>query len=193
MVAERDTGCEIIDRDGVYFWGTQSPGFAAHVRKMKRGRRKMLDGIYLGPVGASSEKFAELFRSTWKQIPRRHRGLLREHWRSVPIAQYWAPEIQIGIWENCEYRTLGVCQNKGRRFVFLPEAIDKFPDENVRELIAHELAHAVQHASGWFDYRVPDGMPRNLDRNEAEADMLMAYWGFKPDALDDCFGLLSER
>jgi hypothetical protein len=36
-------------------------------------------------------------------------------------------------------------------------------------------------------------MPRNLDRNEAEADMLMAYWGFKPDALDDCFGLLSER
>jgi hypothetical protein len=68
----------------------------------------------------------------------------------------------------------------GHRIVFWSKIVAAYPDNLVRDLIAHELAHVYQWAlcgeSEDYDNPLAD---------EEDADWLMQRWGFDPDAIND--------
>lgn len=67
----------------------------------------------------------------------------------------------------------------GHSLVFCSGIVDIYPDELVRDLIAHELAHVEQWASGWD---IDQADPFEC---EEDADGLVEDWGFSATAMDD--------
>jgi hypothetical protein len=68
----------------------------------------------------------------------------------------------------------------GHKIVFWSKIVAVYPDNVVRDLIAHELAHVYQSALG--------GESEDYDNPlcvEDDADWLMQLWGFDPVAIDD--------
>jgi hypothetical protein len=59
--------------------------------------------------------------------------------------------------------------------------VDTYPDNLVRDLIAHELAHVWQYAT---DSLVTEGHGA-VAENEEGADDVMSCWGFEPHAMDE--------
>lgn len=63
---------------------------------------------------------------------------------------------------------------------FWSEAVGRMPDDIVRRLIAHELAHVFQHAVGYeehFGY-IPDH-----DECELHTEEMADFWGFNGEAI----------
>ena len=64
--------------------------------------------------------------------------------------------------------------------VFWSKIVAVYPDNLVRDLVAHELAHVYQWALG--------GESEDYDNPlcvKEDADWLMQLWGFDPDAIDE--------
>jgi hypothetical protein len=70
-----------------------------------------------------------------------------------------------------------VCRWRGHKLLFWFPIVLAYPDELVRDLIAHELAHVVQNALGFYF----------IDNPEAEeaADEWVKAWGFSTTAMDE--------
>ena len=72
---------------------------------------------------------------------------------------------------------------EGHNLRFSSEYTEGMPDDVLRRLIAHELAHVYQAAVGdevWFDFDFAPG----LGDRELHADQMADSWGFNGDAFD---------
>ncbi|MBI2806097.1 MAG: hypothetical protein HYX68_14040 [Planctomycetes bacterium] len=139
------------------------------------------------------KRFALIFRDTWKRVPIRARRLMVRHWRTCPIwlmQGLWSPTISLtDDWEFSDVcgrkpKDLGGCGRGGHSLYFFAPIVDAMPVQHVGELIAHELAHAVQYASGDLPQTNRE-LPRCWDDTETFADEIMHEWGFDPWAMDD--------
>jgi len=89
--------------------------------------------------------------------------------------------------QDNQVKCLGCCKGKGHRLWFDSNKVDQMPECAVQDLIAHELAHVDQHASGrfneveWSMYQIGGG--GSYDEIEEDADAIASAWGFAQDAL----------
>ena len=67
----------------------------------------------------------------------------------------------------------------GHKLQFWSKIVAAYPDNLVRDLIAHELAHVRQAAWGW-DLATADAVEA-----EENADAQMEWWGFDAVAIDE--------
>lgn len=165
------------------------------LRRSRAMSWKIRDRIYLSgrsihrePMNEMQQKFARLFRETWIRIPLWARRPMFKHWRRDfhGVRVIGAPAIYVSDWwPDREPGQLGVCGQRGHRLNFWAKAVLEYPDENVRELIAHELAHVLQHARSTTDVGSDRWVPRWCDDFELEADEIMEAWDFDSSALDD--------
>lgn len=150
--------------------------------------------LWLPRLGiGDDERFAGIFRDTWKSIPLRARRLIVKLWRQCPLRRLqglWSPMValsdywEFSEWSGREPKDFGGCGCGGHSLYFFAPIVDAMPVQHVGELIAHELAHAVQFASGDFP-QTDRSKHRWFDDTEIIADEIMHQWGFDPDAIDD--------
>jgi len=151
--------------------------------------------LWLPRLGiGDDERFAFIFRDTWRRIPLRAKRLMVRHWRmSEPvwaIQGFWSPVIELADYWEFSDRTVrhpkdaAACGRNGHSLYFYAPLVDAMPVVHVQELVAHELAHVVQFAIG----EPPSGdrtLPRGSDDAEMVADEIMEEWGYDPNAMDD--------
>jgi hypothetical protein len=92
-------------------------------------------------------RFARLFAQTWRRLPLGVRRALRRHWRAQDDAPWIVYHRAYYYGEAGNY---GSCGYEGYRLWFDPSLLDALPDAAVQYLVAHELAHAYQWATGRF-------------------------------------------
>lgn len=152
--------------------------------------------LWLPKLGiGDDERFAVIFRNTWKKIPLWARRMMVKHWRTCPQflrPGFWSPAISMAKdWAISDRvvrqpRDCAACGRCGHCLFFYAPVVDAMPVQHVEELIAHELAHVVQDASG--DCSQTDrSEPRWNDPCEEIADEIMNDWGFDPWAMDEWF------
>lgn len=142
--------------------------------------------LYLGyDWEGDGPRFAGLFASTWRRLPLGARRSLLGYWRAPSPARevhgrreyrldggggdspIWV--IDVGEGPRIEYRradydeedALGGCGGDGHRLWFNSTRLDGLPDGPVQYVVAHELAHAFQRATGRFT-------PAEWDRYDLE-------------------------
>jgi hypothetical protein len=146
-------------------------------------------GVMLFAPNDGGERFTRLFRETWGRIPLGVRRRILAYWREPP-AIVWvrfpiAPVIElIPHWSERETgRGLrgDMANVTGGGYVmhFWTKIVAVFPDDLVRDLIAHELAHVHQWSIGWnLATEDPYGI-------EEDADITAEAWGFSASNIDD--------
>ena len=144
--------------------------------------------LYLFAPDGGAERFTRLFRETWRRIPCWYRGSMLRHWRVAPEFPRYVltPQVQLlECWGDTPRRSLrgvkAAVSEAGHRLKFRTRVVDAYPDDLVRDLIAHELAHVVQCATGGIELEGDDAG----FWNEVGADELVDCWGFEPDAMDE--------
>ncbi len=142
-------------------------------------------GIRLFAPHGEGERFARLFANTWSQIPLGPRRSILRHWRQpCPIlAGESLPRIELlNAWSGRQ-RGRGLRGDKamvlwkGHRLRFWRPIVAAYPDNLVKDLIAHELAHVYQDSRG-FTFE-------NAYWCEEDADMRAEDWGFSATAIDE--------
>ena len=136
-------------------------------------------------AGSDGARFAGLFRDTWRRLPLWVRRSILKHWRTDPFPlPLFKPEIElVPDWEG---RVAGrglrgdmACvKARGHTMRFWTRIVAAFPDELVRDLIAHELAHVCQWSIG------RDLLTMDNYETEEEADWWVERWGFSADTMD---------
>lgn len=137
-------------------------------------------GVNLFAPNGGGERFARLFRETWRRLPLFVRRRLLKHWRCglFPGHDFSPFVVLASDWPGRVRDAMGAAGDRGHRLCFWTEGVADFPDELVMDLVAHELAHAYQWAC---DRRA------EMDSFEAEddANWTMECWGFSATAMDD--------
>lgn len=153
----------------------------ASIRELQ-GRCKMpVPRVYIEPreEDEAEEKLALNFAATWKRLPLGVRRKLRKYWDSCTIA-LMSPWITVEE-SNLQDGECAVCTAMGHRLVFRPSAVADLPDLVLQHLIAHELAHSHQWATGWLVVQADGNLP--AEEIESDADERIAEWGFDPDSV----------
>ena len=147
-------------------------------------RRHAFITVYSG----NGPRFAELFRQTWKRMPRWATRLLLAYWEDRMDGLIRPPFVELVPYPLGGRRTFATTSRQGMRYHFRSEYVDAMPDDVVQDLVAHELAHGVQSADGIrcvreysdgrADFVCADGSPRGgrLDI-ELDADEMMDSTG----------------
>ncbi len=138
----------------------------------------------ISPYGGG-ERFARLFRETWDRIPLGPRRSMLKYWRTeciLPVAFqptiYLMPEWKNRRGGNRLKGDMACMTHLGHVLNFHARTVAKMPDEIVRDLISHELAHVVQRAE-WDDFDNEDAFTV-----EESADATMEMWGFSSTNID---------
>lgn len=149
--------------------------------------------LWLPRLGfGDDERFAGIFRATWRRIPLGARRIMVEHWRNAPllfVQGHWSPLIQFAnnwMFFNVfirQLKDLAICTPHGHILAFYAPVVDAMPAVHVGELIAHELAHVFLYADGEL-LGTDREKPRISDPIEIMADTIMEMWGFDSEALD---------
>jgi hypothetical protein len=149
--------------------------------------------LWLPRLGiGDDERFASIFRNTWKKIPLCARRMMVKYSRSCPIRLIrglWSPWVSLVLdWKFSSRgfrhpRDLAACGRFGHCLFFYAPVVDAMPVQHVEELVAHELAHVVNKASGDM-LQTDRTQPRWNDPSEEIADEIMQTWGFDPYAMD---------
>jgi hypothetical protein len=143
-------------------------------------------GVRLFAPARDDDRFARRFVETWRRLPYRVRRKILRHWksgaspftRSAPLIEL-LPDWSGRGGEPAPRGTKAAAGMMGHNLVFCSGIVDMYPDELVRDLIAQELAHVEQWASGWD---IDQADPFEC---EEDADGLVEDWGFSPTAMDD--------
>lgn len=135
------------------------------------------DKLRLDRYGCGDEaRFVRVFAATWWKLPRYARRAMRAHWRSehagrmiclvkdrLGRGRFAPPRVQLlNGWDRpstWRIRTgippagvpnhpLGAVYAEGFLLRFYAPVVDRLPDPLLEYLIAHELAHVLQHAIG---------------------------------------------
>jgi hypothetical protein len=93
--------------------------------------------------GGDGDRFARLFQEVFSRLPDNDRGIILRHWAE---AVYLSLELSNSWADHAE--KLGNSAACGWELQFNAEEVDLAPEDAVRCLIAHELAHVYQYASG---------------------------------------------
>jgi hypothetical protein len=119
----------------------------------------------------ASERFAQAFSLTWQRIPVRDQETINRFLAQCPgfVHLCFAMDFQA-----LPEEPWGRCGPHGNNMVFtflaaFVETADHKPGV-LESVIAHELAHCLNHATGAWD---PDAV-----REEANVSQVMARWGF---------------
>jgi hypothetical protein len=104
--------------------------------------------------------------------------------------------VLLSTWDEQEHNQSAGTRCLGHGLRFCSTDVDKTPDDVVRDIIAHELAHVRQFALGMrYGLEGPWGMEFigvdgekwgdiiDIDIEEGAAE-IMGYWGFDPGSLD---------
>jgi hypothetical protein len=142
--------------------------------------------IYLFSPEDRGKRFVRLLRETWRRLPCYARRRILAHWRSGIAHLDSSPMIGLhGDWEG-RIGGIGLGGTKahtcrgGDMLRFWSDIVDAYPDELVRDLIAHELTHVFGYASDWYCDDLDDPI-----QDEQDADALTEMWGFSSTAIDD--------
>jgi hypothetical protein len=132
------------------------------------------------------QQFAELFRQVWQAIPADAHVVIRDFWRRHAL--FGKPFIEYSNqWLPGGSDVRATTKAFAGEMQFLAKELDPMPDDAVRFIIAHELAHVFQKARGdTLDFSErgeaaflgADGERRTVDENEENADRLAKSWGF---------------
>jgi hypothetical protein len=192
------TGCEMKN------WKTWAKNAVAELDARDDGGPSYIPilprhGVYLFCVAGDGRRFARLFGQTWRKLPLWARRRLLKHWRAArrerygdaPLVAPW-PLVELVEFKSDFFRgnSEAACAQYNHRmcsFAFLAETMDRFPDDAVECVIAHELAHAV-HCIEDADYHLD---PANTEydawgysQSEYFADETAEDWGFDIEARD---------
>ncbi len=144
--------------------------------------------LYLFAPDGGAERFTRLFRETWLRIPYWCRRRMLIHWRPCPEcpSNILNPRVELlEFWKDTPLRGLrglkAAVYQRGHQLRFRTRIVNAYPDHLVRDLIAHELAHVCQYATGSFATEGDDAEARN----EIGADDMVDFWGFEPYAMDE--------
>lgn len=153
----------------------------ASIGELQGRCKKPVPRVYIEPRedDGAEEKLALNFAATWTRLPLGVRRKLRRYWDSCTIA-FLSPSMTVED-SNLEDAELAVCTKMGHRLVFRPSAVAHLPDLVLQDLIAHELAHSHQWATGWLVIQVDGNLPK--EEIESDADERIAEWGFAPDSV----------
>ena len=133
------------------------------------------------PSGGA-ERFTRLFRETWLSIGLGDRRRMLAYWTSQRkhCGPLWPRVELLEFWDGTRVRGLGGLKAgvylRGFELRFRTKMVDAYPDDLVRNLIAHELAHVWQYATDNF---APEGPYAAVDYEEI-ADEVTHFWGFAP-------------
>ncbi|HEV2294072.1 MAG TPA: DUF4157 domain-containing protein [Tepidisphaeraceae bacterium] len=127
--------------------------------------------------------FLTRFREVWREIPLSCRRVMLKHWhtgspRSVPLVEAGA------YWSGSD--ALATVALNGWAMKFKP-AVYEMSVGAARALIAHELAHVYQHATGTIAEWSSGcgGIEAARGCIEDDADDIAADWGFDRNELED--------
>lgn len=156
--------------------------------------------VRVGYRAEGGERFARLFRETWRRLPLCARRTILAYWRCEPIpALPIKPDIELLSYWPGQRRGRGLRSDKaavyhhGYSMKFWWKIVAAYPDNVVMDLIAHELAHVIQYGVGYRDV-VRDGRPVTIDPDGEElsmaqveeyADWIAQLCGFEPWSIDD--------
>jgi hypothetical protein len=108
--------------------------------------------VYLFTFEGGGARFAELFRGTWARLPLGARRHILRYWRSENPYTPWDGTVKVELatdWDG-RRRGRGLRGTRasmtwgGYQLYFFTKVVEALPDELVRDLIAHELAHVYQ-------------------------------------------------
>jgi hypothetical protein len=155
--------------------------------------------VYLRAVDGDGPRFRSLFLETWRRISLGDRRRILRHWRADDS---FAREIRrspsivlVATWDEKKHNQSAGTRCLGHGLRFCSADIDEMPDDAVRDLIAHELAHVFQFALGmrygpegpWGEQEFVgvDGEKWGdvIDIEDGAAE-IMSSWGFDPGSLD---------
>lgn len=165
-------------------------------------------GLSLFCVDGDGERFAELFRQTWKQIPLGVRRGLLKRWREMRRDEVEDGHMQkfgsrIPRFELIADKSDFARGNSGcamgsfngtfvAEFSFNSRYTEVLSDQSVKVVIAHELGHAA--CEHWdSDHCSPEKVKYNaLGYSESEEDVhfVLSCWGFDEEALYDELDIL---
>jgi|SRR5665213_1145590 len=111
------------------------------------------------------DRFARLFTETWFQLPPAARTSILTHWTQEDNPEIWIEFSN--AWRKCATRYAEICC-RGCELNFNAQEFDGMPEAVAKAVIAHELAHAFQYATG---------KDQAVDI-ESDADDLIIQWGF---------------
>ena len=175
----------IVPEDGLYLWdwGICDSGTEECYLTPSRIVKKLISG----------------FQATWAKIPERDRDKLTDFWHSrlPPRPGYDSkPSPAIELNSLClKPRYVAACRG-GRELLFSVDFLDRAKRPAICNTIAHELAHAISHAHGWFQQHDCTAHLGECLACECRAHSYMAAWGFDPfeDVLPKVkSGLLIDR
>jgi hypothetical protein len=97
------------------------------------------------------KRFAANFLFVWNRLPAADRAAILALWRHhkgarIEVCGKIAYHTNASLVGRCE--ALADCAGCGRNLRFEPAFIEAAPPEYLREIIAHELAHVLQWATG---------------------------------------------
>jgi hypothetical protein len=111
------------------------------------------------------DRFARLFTETWFKLPPTARTSILTHWKQEENPIIWMEFSN--AWRNCatRYAEIGC---RGCELNFDADEFDGMPEAVAKAVIAHELAHAYQYATG---------RDQAVDL-ESDAEDSIRQWGF---------------
>jgi hypothetical protein len=154
--------------------------------------------VYLRAVDGNGPRFRHLFLETWRRIVLGDRRRILRHWRaddSVAWEIWKSPSIVlVSTWDEKKHNQSAETRCLGHGLCFCSTDVDEMPDDVVRDIIAHELAHVHQFACGMrYGHEGPWGMEfigvdgeewgDIIDIEDGAAE-IMSNWGFDPESLD---------
>jgi hypothetical protein len=135
--------------------------------------------LYLFAPDRDGQRFAELFRATWQELPGHATNRVLRYWRSrhyVAEVLPMRPTIEfLGFWAR-RYGDLWSYSCHAHRLLFHSSSVAQMPDSIVQTLVACALARV-------FDIAVVGYQERNFLEEGDVISRLVNSWGFDDDDL----------
>lgn len=133
-------------------------------------------GALLASVGVvdlpTRQRFVRVWEDVWRRLPPDVRTAITAHWRSPTMRAEWGdPSVRLVTSLPTEWAHV---TDSGMTMRVALAALMRDGDW-LSSLLAHELAHVWQAATGPVSARVDDDA-----RDESDVDWLLWQWGFAP-------------
>jgi hypothetical protein len=154
--------------------------------------------VHIWVLPGEGRRFVAVFRQAWRRLPLWARRRLLAHWKGSghKLGVVLSPEVHlIDTLIEDDPRAIAGVNRFGHRLLFRSDLVAAVPDPVLQDVIAHELAHVLQHAWGiraikQFEdgsavFACADGevFGGNLEI-ELDADDTIEDWGFDPKSYD---------